>query len=68
MKNAFRLALLLALAFAAFWMSTPKPAYALPTCDNLDGRSCLREGQGIACNWLGGGGGACVCFEGTWSC
>jgi len=66
MKNAIRLAIALALAFATFWASTPRPAHALPTCDNLDGRSCLREGQGIPCNWLGGG--ACVCFEGAWSC
>jgi hypothetical protein len=71
MNKALRLALLLGLAFLAYWTSTPKAVYALPLCDNFDGNHCSLPGKTIPCVWHQGGGiGQCRCdrTEGIWEC
>lgn len=69
MKKVVRLALLLALTFLAAWSSTPKPAYALPLCDGLDGHRCSVPGKTLTCISQGGVG-ACNCdrVERIWEC
>ncbi len=70
MNKALRLALLLSLTALASWTSTPKAAYALPTCNNLQGFHCFPP-RSIQCNWIGGGGaGFCTCDSetSTWDC
>lgn len=64
MNKSLRLALLLALTALASWVSTPRPAHALPTCSSINGRACFT--QSIQCN--GSGAGFCVCESGRWSC
>ena len=70
MNKAFRLALLLGLAFLASWSSAPKVAYALPLCDGFDGNACSVPGKTIPCLWRQGGNGACFCDRTThiWEC
>ena len=66
MKPLSRLLLLLgALGLAAL---SSLPAYALPTCDHIQGWPCSPEGKVWNCNWIGGGGGVCFCFDGHWEC
>lgn len=70
MKNSIRLAFAaLALMLTAL-ASTPRPAHALPVCDNLDGWTCSAPNKTQQCSWVGGGGGWCICDPDTltWSC
>ena len=66
MRKSLRLALLLALTALASWISTPRPAHALPTCSSINGRACFT--QSIRCN--GSGAGFCICDSAThtWDC
>jgi hypothetical protein len=70
MKLTSRLALAaLALMLTAL-ASIPKPAQALPVCNNIDGRSCLVPNKVWSCIWLNGAPGVCICDAETrtWSC
>ena len=70
MKNSIRLALAaLALVLTAL-ASTPKPAHALPVCNNINGRACFAPGKIWQCTWVGGAPGWCFCDPDTltWEC
>jgi hypothetical protein len=64
LSKTIRFALMLALTALASWVSTPRPAHALPTCSSIDGGACFTHS--IRCN--GSGAGFCVCENGSWSC
>lgn len=67
MKISSRLALAaLALVLTAM-ASIPKPAQALPVCNNIDNRACYAPGKVWSCT---GGTGVCYCDPETltWSC
>ncbi len=71
MNKAVRLALLLSLIALTSWISMPKAAYALPVCNNINGRACLTPNKTWQCTWIGGGGeGVCICDSETltWDC
>jgi hypothetical protein len=71
MIKSVRLALLLALTALASWISVPKAAHALPTCNNLDGFECLKPNSHIQCTWVGqSGAGFCTCnaSDMEWHC
>jgi hypothetical protein len=63
MKNALRLVALVGVMFLVSWIGSPKPAYALPYCDNLAGGPCSPEGKMIECI-----SGHCWCTYGLWEC
>lgn len=70
MKISHRLTLAaLALALTAL-ASAPKPAQALPICNNIDNRPCFAPNKVWSCTWLGGGTGVCICDAETrtWWC
>jgi len=63
MKNTLRLVALMGVLFLASLALSPRPAYALPYCDNLAGGPCSPDGKMITCNW-----GHCFCTDGLWEC
>lgn len=68
MKRLARLVLLALLVLLASWSLSAPPAYALASCDNLQGGTCFPEGKILRCLWNGGGQGICDCEGGHWSC
>jgi hypothetical protein len=67
-KRIARLVLLALLALLASWSLSVPPAYALASCDNLQGGPCSPEGRTLRCLWSDGGQGLCICTDGLWSC
>jgi hypothetical protein len=69
MKRALRL-MLLGVAIAVSFASSPKPADATIFCDSLQGRDCtVPPNRPYSCFWLPDlSPGTCFCNQGIWDC
>jgi len=70
MKKLFRLVFLAGVIGLASWALSITPAYALGSCENINGGPCSPEGKTLRCLWNpdDGGQGLCICTDGLWSC
>ncbi|HEX4962983.1 MAG TPA: hypothetical protein VF173_19275 [Thermoanaerobaculia bacterium] len=70
MKKALRfVSLVAAVALVAFALNL-KPAYALGSCENINGGPCSPNGKTLRCLWNPNDGdqGLCICTDGLWDC
>ena len=67
MDKGLRFILLLGILASAFLLPSPKPLYALPSCQSFTGH-CSNLSKPVKCVNSDGTAGVCFCQNGTWSC
>ncbi|HEX3553832.1 MAG TPA: hypothetical protein VIA62_11455 [Thermoanaerobaculia bacterium] len=68
MNKGLRFVLLLSVLASAVLLPSPKPVYALISCDSISGGHCQNLSKPIACVNSDGSAGTCFCENKHWVC